>query len=200
MNPIPANYQQIIADLKEKIRQARLKASLIVNKELLQIYWEIGYTILQQQKEAGWGVKIIDRLSADSKTEFPDFKGLSVRNLKYMRAFAEAWPSFGKVQAPLAQRNKLDSHSNAIVQDPLAQITWYHHITLLDKIKDSAQRLFYIQKTIENGWSRNVMLHQIETNLFERTGKAITNFKERLPAIQSVSLNKRLKILTYSIF
>ena len=117
-------------------------------KEMLFVYWQIGQTILAQQQKAGWGAKIIDRLSVDLKTEFPDFKGLSVRNLKYMRTFAEAYPQFGIVQEPLAPLAKnTGTGNNPIVQGTLAQLTWYHHITLLDKVKDPELRNFYILKT-----------------------------------------------------
>ncbi|MCA6438044.1 MAG: hypothetical protein IM592_16300 [Bacteroidetes bacterium] len=99
----PNNYLHIVASLKEKIRQAKTKASLAVNKELLNVYWEIGNTILKQQKTEGWGTKVIDRLSQDLKHEFPDMQGLSARNIKYMRAFAEAYPEFSIVQPLVAQ-------------------------------------------------------------------------------------------------
>jgi len=184
-------YQKIVASLKQKIKHARQKASLAVNKELLFIYWEIGKTILQQQEEVGWGAKVIDRLSKDLRTEFPDFKGLSVRNLKYMRAFAEAYPQFSIVQELPAQIEGYSDIEN--VQAMLAQITWYHHTTLLDKLKDEETRLFYIRKTVENGWSRNIMVAQIESKLHERQGKAIHNFKNTLPATQSDLAQETLK-------
>ena len=192
------DYGQVLRKLKEKIRRARLKAAIAVNRQLLSIYWEIGNTILQQQKKEGWGTKVIDRLIVDLKTEFPDMKGLSPRNIKYMRAFAEAYPSFAivqdpiaqlqitgneastKVQAPPAQINKTSKLS--IVQVPLAQLSWYHHTTLLDKIKDEVIRNFYIQKTAEAGWSRNIMVHQIESRLHERQGALSNNFSLTLPA------------------
>jgi predicted nuclease of restriction endonuclease-like (RecB) superfamily len=119
---------------------------------------------LQQQSEEGWGAKIIDRLSSDLKEAFPDMKGLSVRNLKYMRAFAGFYPD------------------GEFVQGTLAQITWYHHITLLDKVKDNQQRLCYIGETARNGWTRDVMVHQIESKYLERKGITQTNFKEILAA------------------
>ena len=169
------NYAGILKSLKEKIRLKRLQASILVNTQLLELYWEIGNTILQQQAQKGWGAKVIDRLSKDLRADFPDMKGLSVRNIKYMRAFAEAYPDFSFVQAPLAQ------------------ISWYHHITLLDKVKDTAARMFYMYKAIENGWSRNVMVHQIEIKLYERQGSAITNFNETLPAPQSDLAQETLK-------
>jgi predicted nuclease of restriction endonuclease-like (RecB) superfamily len=170
MTPAPSSYQQIISSLKEKIRQARLRTAIRVNTEMLNVYWEIGNTILQEQEAQGWGAKVIDRLSADLRAEFEDFKGLSVRNLKYMRAFAEAYPDFLKGQL------------NTFVQQAAAQILWSHHQVLLDKVKDPEPRLFYMQKTIENGWSRDVLAYQIETGLFKRIGKAITNFKATLPS------------------
>lgn len=176
-------YHQILNGLKEKIRQARFKAALTANAQLLAIYWELGNTILEQQKIEGWGAKIVDNLFQDLKLEFPDFKGLSVRNLKYMRSFAEAYPDFLIVQGELAQ---LESNAtNPFVQSTLAQITWYHHITLLDKVKDRQTRLFYIQQTIKNGWSRDIMLRQIDTGLHKRIGSSFNNFENTLPAIDS---------------
>lgn len=181
------DYAAVLGSLKEKIHNARQQASFTVNQELLKMYWEIGSTILEQQQLAGWGARIIDRLVIDLKVEFPDFKGLSARNIKYMRAFAEAYPDFAIVQVPLAQLpvSGKQAKETPVVQVPLAQITWFHHITLLDKVKSPAERLFYIQKTIENGWSRNIMVAQIENNLWNRQGKAITNFSTTLPKPQS---------------
>lgn len=170
-----SNYAALLGELKEKIQSARIRAVLSVNKELLQTYWDIGNVILQQQKREGWGTKIIERLGKDLKTEFPDFQGLSIRNIKYMRAFAEAYPSYPAVQEQKTDLNG-DISKPLIVQAPLAQLTWYHHITLLDKVKDHAVRLFYIFKTIENGWSRNTLVHQIENGLHIRQGSLITNF------------------------
>ena len=212
---LPATYLEVLDALKEKIRQARLKAALSVNAQLLQLYWEIGNTILKQQKEKGWGAKVIDQLATDLKAEFPDMKGLSLRNLKYMRAFAAAYPSFSIVQAPLAQlqpratdaagyatgKNEKPILQRAVaklpppqfVQAPLAQISWYHHITLLEKVKAPDERMFYIRKTIENGWSRNVMLHHINNNLYKRQGKALTNFEVTLPKPQSDLARETLK-------
>ena len=181
-------YQQILNGLKEKIRQARFKAALTVNAQLLSIYWEVGQTIIQQENEDGWGAKTIERLSVDLKTEFEDMKGLSVRNLRYMREFAKAYPHFSILQVPLA---KLPA--NEFLQASLAKITWYHHITLLDKIKNLEERLFYINKTVENGWSRNVLVSNIDNNLFKRQGKAISNFEDVLPAIDSDLVKETFK-------
>lgn len=170
-------YQNWLLDLKARIRHAQLQAMVKVNEELLKLYWEIGNSIIEKQKELGWGAKIIDKLSTDLKNLIPENHGFSVRNLKYMRQFASEYPDFPFVQVPLAQ--------NKSVQVPLTQISWYHHITLLTKIKDISIRAFYIHATIENGWSRNTMLHQIESQLHLRKGKAINNFNLTLPQPES---------------
>jgi predicted nuclease of restriction endonuclease-like (RecB) superfamily len=169
------NYRSILADLKKKIKLARQRAVIVVNTELLMVYWEIGNTIMQQQKKEGWGKKIIERLAKDLKLEFPEMTGLSERNLMYMQQFAGVWPHFPFTQAPLAK------------------LSWYHHITLLDKIKDHQTRVFYLHKAIENGWSRNVMLRQIEGNLHIRQGQAITNFEATLPKSDSDLAKETLK-------
>jgi len=181
----PNNYLHIITELKNKIKQAKINAALSVNRELLAVYWEIGNTILQQQKAEGWGAKIIDRLSLDLKNEFPEMKGLSVRNIKYMRAFAEAYPNFPIVQPALAQIHNSQNQLDTIVQVSLAQLTWYHHITLLDKVKEPELRLFYLIKAVENGWTRDMMVNQFEGGLHNRQGSLTTNFKTTLPEYQS---------------
>ena len=189
----PNNYLHIVASLKEKIRQAKTKASLAVNKELLNVYWEIGNTILEQQKTEGWGSKVIDRLSQDLKHEFPDMQGLSIRNIKYMRAFAEAYPEFVIVQPTLAQIQNTDNQLITIVQHAVAQLPWSHNIVLLDKVKNLEERVFYAQKTIENNWSKNVLILQIDNKLIERQGKAITNFPQTLPLPQADLAKEMLK-------
>lgn len=172
---IPEDYQKFLRELKQRIQQAQLRAVLSVNRELVLLYWQIGRDILARQGQAGWGAKIIDQLSKDLHQDFPDMAGFSPRNLKYMRAFAEAWPE------------------EAIVQEALAQITWYHNITLLEKLKSQEERLWYAQQTVQNGWSRNVLVMQIETGLYRRQGKAQTNFAATLPAPQSDLAQQLLK-------
>ncbi len=159
-----------------EIDRCRLTSALKVNQDLLQLYWFIGNQIIEKQRLLGWGSNVIDNLSHDLSDRYSDMKGFSVRNLKYMRAFAESYPKFPIVQVSLAQK---------IVQVSLAQITWYHHISLLTKVKDIDERAFYIQQTAQNGWSRDVMLLQIDSDLYHRQGKAITNFNQTLPDIQS---------------
>ena len=172
---LPFNYDALLRDIKERIETARIRAALAVNGELVKLYWSIGRGILARQKEQGWGAKVIDRLSTDLRREFPDMTGISPRNLKYMRAFAETW------------------QEESIVQAPLAQLTWYHNIALLEKLSDPEQRLWYARSTVEYGWSRNVLVHQIESGLFQRQGKSITNFERTLPSPQSDLANQLLK-------
>lgn len=171
----PLHYDQFFAELKERIRTAQVKAALAVNRELVLLYWGIGRDILQRQLEQGWGAKVIDRLSHDLRNAFPTMKGFSSRNLKYMRALAEAYPD------------------EEFVQQVAAQIPWFHNCVILDKINHFAEREWYIRKTIEQGWSRNVMVHQIESGLYQRQGKSQTNFTRTLPAPQSELAQQFLK-------
>jgi predicted nuclease of restriction endonuclease-like (RecB) superfamily len=161
------DYAAFLEDIKARVLQAQTKAALSVNRELVLLYWQIGREILERQKAQGWGAKVIDNLAKDLRAAFPEMKGFSPRNLKYMRSFAESYPDAG------------------IVQEVLAQITWYHNIALLDKLKDAAEREWYAQQTIEHGWSRNILALQIQSNLYQRQGKALTNFERTLPAPQS---------------
>jgi len=168
-------YKQLLADVKNKIQHAQVKAVIAVNQELLLLYWEIGKLIVARQKKEGWGAKVREQLSKDLKKTFPAMKGFSKRNLLYMKQFAEAYPNF------------------QITQVPLAQISWYHNITLLQKCSNEKIRFWYAQQALENGWSRDVMVHQIEWKLHERQGKAITNFSKNLPAPQSDMAQQTLK-------
>jgi predicted nuclease of restriction endonuclease-like (RecB) superfamily len=172
---LPNDYDVFLKSLKERVRAAQLRASLAVNSELVWLYWGIGRDILARQKEQGWGAKIIDQLADDLRKEFPEVKGFSPRNLKYMRALAEAWPD------------------ELIVQQLAAQIPWFHNCAILDKVKAPPEREWYIRATIQNGWSRNVLVHQIESGLLRRQGKASTNFTRTLPAPQSDLAQQEVK-------
>jgi predicted nuclease of restriction endonuclease-like (RecB) superfamily len=172
---LPEGYGGLLAELKERIRSAQVRASLAVNRELVLLYWQIGQEILVRQEQAGWGAKVIDRLAQDLKQEFPDMKGFSARNLKYMRAFARVW-----VDEP-------------IVQQLAAQIPWFHNCVLLDKVKQAEERLWYAQQAITHGWSRAVLEHQIETQLYQRQGQAMTNFAATLPQPQADLAHQLLK-------
>jgi len=171
------SYVAILEELKTKIRQAQYKAVISANKEMIFLYWDIGETILIQQERQGWGAKVIERLSRDLCKSFPGMKGLSSRNLKYMRQFAYLYPN------------------RIIVQEVLAQLTWYHIITLMDKVKNEKEKLWYANQIIQNGWSRNVLVHQIESSLYQRqkgTHK-INNFKKTLPVPQSDLAQQTIK-------
>ncbi|MBL1178406.1 PDDEXK nuclease domain-containing protein [Pantanalinema sp. GBBB05] len=171
----PDDYDDFFRHLKERIRSTQIKAALAVNQELVLLYWQIGREILQRQKEEGWGAKVIDRLARDLKIEFPEMTGFSPRNLNYMRSFAEAY-------------------SDEVILHQLgAKIPWKHNCVILDKVKDPEQRIWYMQKTLENSWSRNILVHQIDTALYNRQGGALTNFQEVLPAPQSDLAQSLLK-------
>ncbi len=172
---IPSDYPAFVSDLKERIRAAQVRASLSVNLELVLLYWQIGRELLSRQRQEGWGAKVVERLSRDLRAAFPQMKGLSRTNLLYMRAFAAAYPD------------------EAIVQQLAGLIPWFHNCTLLDKVKDSAEREWYIRQTIQHGWSRNVLVHQIESSLYARQGQAQTNFDRTLPPPQSDLAQQILK-------
>lgn len=163
LSEMPAGYGALLADLKRRIAAERVRVALAANSAMVQLYWDIGQAILQRQAVEGWGAKIIDRLSADLRRAFPDMHGLSPRNLKYMRKFAEVWPD------------------REMVQQLAAQIPWFHNCILLDRVSDPDARQWYIRATIEHGWSRNVLALQIDRRLHKRQGKAVTNFAAVLP-------------------
>lgn len=167
MKELDKEYGLLIKSLKKRVSESRYKATISVNKELVLLYHHIGKQILKSQEDNVWGSKVIEKLSKDLQSSFPDMKGFSRTNLLYMRKFAQEYPD------------------EQIVQVLLGQLSWYHNITLLDKLKTKEEREFYIKKTIEQGWSRNVLVLQIESNLHKRQGKGITNFEERLPNLQS---------------
>lgn len=164
---MPDGYLVDLQEIKEKIRLTRLRTVLYANADMIMLYWDIGSAILLKQEKQGWGSRVIDRLSSDISEAFPDMKGFSPRNLKYMRAFAAAWPD------------------KQIVQETLAQLTWYQNLALLEKLKNRDIRLWYAHKTRVYGWSHNILSMQIDLKLFEREGKLVNNFKQSLPPAQS---------------
>jgi predicted nuclease of restriction endonuclease-like (RecB) superfamily len=174
-NILPPGYPELLEDLKGRVRTARVRAAFAVNRELLLLYWEIGRSIVERQQREGWGAKVIDRLADDLRREFPEMKGFSGRNLKYMKAFGEAYPD------------------GQFVQQVVAQIPWGHNVRLLDMVKDAAEREWYIRKAVEQGWSRAVLVHQIETGLYARQGRTQTNFGRTLPSSHSDLAQQLLK-------
>ena len=175
LTPPPEGYADWLADLKSRIHSAEQRATLAVNRELVLLYWQIGRDILTRQSVQGWGAKVIERLAQDLRVAFPDMKGFSPRNLKYMRAFAQAWPEA------------------EFVQQAAAQLPWFHLCTLLDKLKTREERDWYLAQTVKHNWSRNILGMQIETRLLERSGKAVTNFEFSLPKPQSDLARQSLK-------
>ncbi|MDB5789437.1 PDDEXK nuclease domain-containing protein [Caballeronia mineralivorans] len=169
------DYRRWLAELKQRVERTRLRAVTSVNRELVTLYWQIGREILDRQQRQGWGAAVVDRLARDLKAAFPDMRGFSPRNLKYMRSLAQAWPDA------------------EFVQQPAAQLPWFHLCTLLDKVKDPEQRSWYAGKTLEHGWSRQVLTMQIETAAYTRAGSAVTNFGETLPPPQSDLARDALK-------
>lgn len=177
------------------IEQAKYKAALNVNAGLLSLYWEIGNDIIKKQKEQGWGTQVVEQLAKDLSIRFPDDRGYSARNLWNMKKFATEYPDFPILQVPLAEIEdgsilqaslaELMEDGKDYVQIPLTQITWYHHISLIPKVKDIAQRAFYIMATVHEGWSRDVMLTQIANGYINAKGNAINNFSSTLPPLQS---------------
>src|SRR6266508_5945916 len=174
---LPASsYEEWLQSLKEPITGAQARAILTVNRELVLLYWQIGREILDRPCGSGSIESIsFQRPARDLRRAFPDQKGFSPRNLKYMRAFAEAWPD------------------EAFVQAVLAQITWYHNIAILAKADDPERRIWYARQAIEQGWSRTILVHQIESGLYERQGRALTNFDRTLPPARSDLARQLLK-------
>ena len=160
------NYLAVVEQIKSEINNARYRATVSVNSELIMLYYHIG-KIINEHK--AWGNKFIDNLAKDIKLSFPSATGYSVRNLKYMAKFAAEYTDI------------------EFVQTVSAQIPWSYNVLIMDKVKDSVQRKWYIEKTIENGWSHSVLTHQIESQLYERQVIAhkVSNFENRLPAPQS---------------
>jgi len=190
MSNLPEQYIQTLAQLKEQIKTARVKVAFTANKTLLELYWNIGNSILDLQAIQGWGSKTIDRLSAELRREFPDFKGLSVRNLKYMVTFARLFPFFGQ-QA--AAQNQPIINELQIRQQAAAQLPWGHLQLLMDKVPNEDERYFYLQQCIENGWSRDVLQLQIKSQLHHRIGQSINNFTSTLPSHSSDLVQQTIK-------
>lgn len=192
---LPNGYAQWRKDIEHLIDTAKLHTALNVNVGTLTLYWNIGKSILQKQEQEGWGKQVIEQLSKDLISRYPDDRGYSKRNLGYMKSFAMQYPDFPFLQVPLAKLKelpilqatlaKLEGEGKDFVQVPLAQISWYHHISLLPKVKDEAQRAYYITETAQNGWSRDVMLLQIDNGYIHAKGHAINNFEQTLPPPQS---------------
>ncbi len=173
--PLPTDYATWLAELKTRIHSAQQRAMLAVNRELVSLYWQIGQDILQRQNREGSRAKVIPRLARDLHTAFPDVKGFSARNLKYMRYFAEHCPAqqFG--------------------QQPAAQLPWFHIVTLLTRVREPQEREWYALQTAQQGWSRYTLEVHIKNRLVARQGQAVTNFKAQLPSPEAGLAQEALK-------
>ena len=192
-------YKKLLLELKEKVRSSQLKAAIKVNYELLDLYWTLGEYIVKKQEQHSWGDAFIKSLAKDLQKEFPDMKGFSETNIKYIRR----WYSFYmKGLQGVAEIENNDSNSKGLqpvaqfderVINNIKQIPWGHNQRIINKCKTIDEAIYYVNKTIDNGWSRNVLEHQIESGLYVREGKSITNFEKRLPALQSDLARQTLK-------
>ena len=200
MSILPENteYKKWLGELKAKIRNSQIKAALKVNSELISLYWEIGKMIVEKQEKAKWGSGFIKQLAKDLKAEFPNITGFSERNLYSMRQFYLFYYQYVVDLNQLgAELENKSVSAKKILQvgsfEKLLSIPWRHHVLILQKVKNIDEALFYIEKTIENSWSRAVLEYQIETNLYKRKGKAITNFENTLPKPESDLAQQILK-------
>lgn len=180
---LPSGYPELLEDLKVRIREARTRAGIVANQELLLLYYGIGLDLHTRLEAGTWGTGIVDRLAEDLHRAFPEMEGFSPRNLRRMRAFYRAYPLDARSRAIWPQAvAKLE-----LVKWPpvVAKLTWGHNVILLEKCKNPVERDWYAQAALEYGWGRNVLVHQIESKLHGRQGKALTNFKRTLPPTQS---------------
>jgi predicted nuclease of restriction endonuclease-like (RecB) superfamily len=197
---IDRQYKDWLADLKHKVRNAQIKAALKVNAELLTLYWELGADLVAKQVNTKWGDGLIAQLSNDLITEFPEMKGFSRTNLMYIKKWYLFYAqSSGFVQQPVGQMEADEGSQPAIehsVQQVVAlvtQIPWGHNIVIITKCKQLDEALYYVQNTLTHHWSRAVLVHQIESRLYQREGKAINNFDLTLPQPQSDLARQTLK-------
>ena len=164
---MPDWYPELLASVANQINTGRFRAVSAANQELVRSYWSIGHELLARESDEGWGSKVVTRLSTDLRDQFPEARGFSPRNLRYMKTFAAAWPDI------------------SMLQTVSATLPWSHHVLLLEKLNTPEERLWYMACAIDEGWSHSVLGHQIESRLRERSGKAITNFKATLPPSDS---------------
>lgn len=204
-----SGFASLLADVKGRIQTAQTRAVLAVSSELVRLYWDIGRIIDDRQKREGWGAGVIPRLAAGLKNELPDLKGFSERNIDRMIAFYRAYPTPAEFSPPpVAKSLRADKVPQPVaklpatlVQEPLAQapdsllwfVPWAHHVILMEKVKDLPTRHWYLEQTLANGWSRNVLALQIGARAHARHGKAVSNFAALLPAPQSDLAQQTLK-------
>jgi len=200
--PLPADYTALLADIRQRVRQAQGRAVLAVNAELIRLYWEIGGLIDRRQRQEGWGAGVIPRLARDLHNELPEEKGFSERNIKRMLAFHRAYPHLedGPQPAdgpqPVAQLPSIPEGPQPVALFPaelLLAVPWGHHAELMAKVKEPARRHWYMQAAVQHGWSRSVLLAQIESEAHRRVGRSTSNFASRLPPPDSDLVQQTLK-------
>jgi predicted nuclease of restriction endonuclease-like (RecB) superfamily len=193
---LPVDYAELLADIKKRVRHAQTRAVLAVNAELIRLYWEIGALIDRRQKKEGWGTGVIPRLARDLHNELPEEKGFSERNIKRMLAFYREYPHLEFVPQPVAQTEsgiKMQQLAVLFPVDLIQAVPWGHHAELMAKVKNPATRQWYMHAAIENGWSRNILVMQIESAAHDRVGRTTSNFAKRLPSPDSDMVQQTLK-------
>lgn len=193
---VPAYYTSLLSDIKQRIRHAQMRAVLAVNAELIRLYWEIGALIDARQKQEGWGAAVIPRLARDLHNELPEEKGFSERNIKRMLAFYREYPALelaSRAEAPPQADEKVPQAVALFTPEMVLALPWGHHAVLMEKVKDATTRQWYMRASVENGWSRNILLMQIESAAHARQGTAASNFALRLPAPDSDLVQQTLK-------
>ena len=196
LSALPAGYASLLADIKQRVRHAQTRAVLAVNAELIRLYWEIGALIDSRHRQEGWGSGVIPRLARDLRNELPEEKGFSERNFKQMLAFHREYPHLGFVQQPAAQMGSAPKVQQAVAlftEELMLALPWGHHGILMAKVKDPATRQWYMQAAVEYGWSRNILVMQIETAAHARIGRTTSNFARRLPPLDSDLVQQTLK-------
>jgi predicted nuclease of restriction endonuclease-like (RecB) superfamily len=178
-------YKKWLSELKFNIKRSQIKAALAVNSQLIHLYWNLGEQIIEKQKNTAWGSSFIDQLSTDLKTEFPEVGGFSSYNLRVCKNFYLFYNQLIPIWEQAVPKLELNEQVDAPPPNILLLIPWGHHVLILKKIKHITEAIFYINQTIENNWSRAVLEYQIEINLYQRQGNAITNFKSTLPEPES---------------
>ena len=191
-----SEFKSWVSQLKKDIRSAQVKAAIKVNTELLRLYWRMGADICEKQKSATWGDGWLKELSRELMTEFPNMKGFSHRNLKYIRQWYEFYNQRLIIGQQLVAQFRNEDRQQPVAtisEDIFFSVPWGHHLYIISQCKDVDRAVFYLQKTVENGWSRAVLLNFLDTNLYERQGKAVNNFNKLLADPQSELATQTLK-------
>lgn len=183
-----SNFSSLLKEVKTRIQQAQTRAVLVVNSEMIRLYWDVGRTISERQKNEGWGASVIPKLAKELSGELSELKGFSEVNLNRMVAFHRAYPEMTPILSQAVTKLEEDDKSSFFYSIP-----WGHHVLLMGKIKEKELRFWYMHQTLKNGWSRSILLAQIQTKLHERQGKSVTNFLRLLPPPQSDLVQQELK-------